>query len=91
MPDDTEWTRWGGSLTADGPVRPQEQSVSVLARTISRVQRRDFDLIALPAIQPQHAYGQRGYKLVAKSVRRGAPLWCRDRNVATGPQCSPPR
>jgi hypothetical protein len=62
MPDDTEWTRWGGSLTADGPVRPQEPSVAVLARTISRVQRRDFDLIVLPAIHPQHAYGQPGYK-----------------------------
>ena len=57
-PDETEWIRWGSSLTADEPVRPETPSMGLLARTLSRIRRREFDLIVLPAIHPEHVHNQ---------------------------------
>lgn len=72
MPDNTDWIRWGGSLTADEPVQPEELSLALLARTLSRIGRREFDLIVLPAIHPQHVDDQSRYKLMSKAMLRGA-------------------
>jgi hypothetical protein len=72
LPDDTDWIRWGGSLTADEPMQPEEPSLALLARTLSRIGRREFDLIVLPAIHPQHVHNQSKYKLMSKAMLRGA-------------------
>jgi hypothetical protein len=70
LPDDTEWIRWGGSLTADEPVRPEEPSLALLARILSRIRARKFDLIVLPAIHPDHVHNQTPVKLLSKAVLR---------------------
>jgi hypothetical protein len=72
LPDQTEWIRWGSSLTADEPVHPEEPSLSLLARTLSRIRRREFDLIVLPAIHPQHVHNQSKIKLMSKAMLRNA-------------------
>jgi hypothetical protein len=71
FPDDTDWIRWGGSLTADEPMQPEEPSLALLARTLSRIGRREFDLIVLPAIHPQHVNNQSRSKLLSKAMLRG--------------------
>jgi hypothetical protein len=72
MPDTTDWVRWGGSLTADEPIQPEKPSLALLARTLSRLRGREFDLIVLPAIHPQHVEDQSRYKLISKAALRGA-------------------
>ena len=72
MPDTTDWIRWGGSLTAEEPVQPEKPSLALLARTLSRLGRSEFDLIVLPSIHPQHVHGQSRYKLMTKAMLRGA-------------------
>ena len=71
MPESTHWIRWGRSLTADEPVQPEEPSLALLARTLSRIGRREFDLIVLPAIHPQHVDDQSRFKLMSKAMLRG--------------------
>ncbi|HEY6982750.1 glycosyltransferase [Reyranella sp.] len=70
QPDDTHWIRWGGSLTADEPMRPEAPTLALLARTLKRIRGREFDLIVLPAIHPQHVHDQSRYKLMAKALLR---------------------
>jgi glycosyl transferase family 1 len=70
FPDETEWIRWGSSLTADEPVRPETPSIGLLARTLSRIWRREFDLIVLPAIHPDHIHNQSKIKLMSKALLR---------------------
>ena len=72
MPESTHWICWGRSLTADEPVQPEEPSLALLARTLSRIGRREFDLIVLPAIHPQHVDDQSRFKLMSKAMLRGA-------------------
>src|ERR1700742_4198971 len=72
LPNDTEWIRWGSSLTADEPVHPEEPSLGLLARTLSRIRGREFDLIVLPAIHPDHVHNQSKFKLLSKAILRGA-------------------
>jgi glycosyltransferase involved in cell wall biosynthesis len=72
MPDETEWIRWGTSLTADEPVRPEAPSFELLTRTLSRIRRREFDLIVLPAIHPDHVHMQSKIKLMSKTMLRNA-------------------
>jgi hypothetical protein len=72
LPNDTEWIRWGSSLTADEPVHPEEPSLRLLARTLSRIRGREFDLVVLPAIHPDHVHNQSKIKLMAKAMLRGA-------------------
>src|SRR5215510_6317772 len=71
MPDSTDWIRWGRSLTADEPVQPEAPSLALLVRTLWRIGRRDFDLIVLPAIHPQHIDDQSRLKLMSKAMLRG--------------------
>jgi hypothetical protein len=75
MPDSTDWIRWGDSLTADEPVRPQQFSLGLLLRTLNRMRRREFDLIVLPAIHPQHLHGEPRFKRLAKSVLARISTW----------------
>lgn len=70
FPDETDWIRWGGSLTADEPMQPEEPSLALIARTLSRIGRRKFDLIVLPAIHPQHVDDQSRSKLLSKAALR---------------------
>jgi Glycosyl transferases group 1 len=70
IPGSTDWVRWGGSLTADEPVQPEQPSLALLARTLSRLGRREFDLIILPAVHPQHVHDQSRCKLISKAVLR---------------------
>ena len=72
QPDNTEWIRWGSSLTADEPMQPEVPTVTLLARTLAHIRRREFDLIVLPAIHPQHVNDQSSYKLMMKSTLRSA-------------------
>jgi glycosyl transferase family 1 len=72
VPDDTDWIRWGSSLTANEPIQPEEPSFSVLARTLWRIGARKYDLIVLPAIHPQHVHNQSTYKLMSKAVMHRA-------------------
>jgi hypothetical protein len=72
LPNETEWIRWGSSLTADEPVQPEGPSVSLLARTLSRISRHEFDLIVLPAIHPAHVHNQSRVKLISKAMLRSA-------------------
>jgi hypothetical protein len=72
LPDETEWIRWGSSLTADEPVRPEMPSFGLLTRTLAHVGRREFDLIVLPAIHPEHVHNQSKLKLMSKATLRGA-------------------
>jgi glycosyltransferase involved in cell wall biosynthesis len=72
LPEDTEWIRWGSSLTADEPVRPEAPSLGLLTRTLSRIGRREFDLIVLPAIHPDHVHNQSKIKLMSKMMLRNA-------------------
>ena len=71
LPDDTDWIRWGTSLTVDEPISPELFSLSLLARTLSQIGRREFDLIVLPAIHPQHVKDQSSYKVLSKAMLRG--------------------
>jgi hypothetical protein len=72
LPDETEWIRWGTSLTADEAVRPEAPSFGLLTRTLSRIRRREFDLIVLPAIHPDHVHMQSKIKLMSKAMLRNA-------------------
>jgi hypothetical protein len=72
MPDTTDWIRWGGSLTADEPMQPERPSLALLTRTLSRLGRREFDLVVLPSIHPQHVEDQSRYKLISKAMLHGA-------------------
>src|ERR1700730_2576718 len=72
LPAETEWIRGGSSLTADEPVHPEEPSVSLLASTLSRIRGREFDLIVLPAIHPEHVHNQSKIKLMSKTMLRNA-------------------
>jgi hypothetical protein len=72
LPDETEWIRWGSSLTAEEPVQPEEPSISLLARTLSRIRRREFNLIVLPAIHPEHVHNQSRIKRMSKVMLRYA-------------------
>jgi hypothetical protein len=72
LPEDTEWIRWGSSLTADEPVRPEAPSFGLLTRTLSRIGRGEFDLIVLPAIHPDHVHNQSKIKLMSKTMLRNA-------------------
>jgi hypothetical protein len=75
LPNDTEWIRWGSSLTADEPVCPEQPSLALLARTLSRINQHKFDLIVLPAIHPEHVHNQSKIKLISKAMlRRAADL-----------------
>src|ERR1700754_1886050 len=71
-PDETEWIRWGSSLTADEPVRPETPSMGLLARTRSRIRQREFDGIVLPAIHADHVHNQEKVKLMRKLLLRGS-------------------
>src|SRR5512142_2482134 len=71
LPNDTDWIRWGPSLTDEEPIRPEEFSLTLLVRTLYRIGRREFDLIVLPAIHPHHADNQSAYKLMSKAMLRG--------------------
>jgi hypothetical protein len=70
LPGDTDWIRWGNRLTADEPVLPDRLSLGMVARTLSRLGTRRYDLIVLPAIHPEHTHDQPKYKLALKSVCR---------------------
>lgn len=70
LPKSTTWIRWGGPLVADEPNNPETLSVKTLIRTLILLTKREFDLIVLPAIHPEHSHGQSGYKNAAKSALR---------------------
>jgi Glycosyl transferases group 1 len=71
LPDGTNWIRWGNRLTADEPVLPDRLSLTGVARTLSRIGTRKFDLIVLPAIHPEHTDDQPKYKAPLKSICQG--------------------
>jgi len=74
QPDSTHWIRWGSSLTADEPQRPDAFGFSAVA-DIWRIRQKAYDLIVLPAMQPYHRFDEPPLKLVVKSVlQAGAQL-----------------
>lgn len=68
MPNRTHWIRWGPPLTADEPHDPQGTGIGALLRVLRQMRAQRFDLVVLPAINPQHRYDQPPHKLLAKSV-----------------------
>jgi glycosyl transferase family 1 len=72
FPETTEWIRWGESLTANEPLQPQKPSIATLRRLLSQAVRKEFELIVLPAIHPEHVNGQSTCKMAAKLMLRSA-------------------
>lgn len=70
QPDSTKWIRWGPPLTAGEPHVPDRFSVRELLDVLRSVARKDYDLIVLPAVHPDHRYDESWHKLVAKSTLR---------------------
>jgi glycosyltransferase involved in cell wall biosynthesis len=66
QPDRTCWIRWGPSLTADEPHRPERFGFSRLAQILWRVRNNTYDLVVLSAIHPEHKYDEPWHKLAAK-------------------------
>src|SRR5262245_38977357 len=58
QPDSTHWIRWGSSLTADEPQRPDAFGFSALADILWRIRHKAYDLIVLPAMQPDHRFDE---------------------------------
>jgi hypothetical protein len=68
QPDATEWIRWGPSLTADEPHAPDRFGMRELLDILRSMARKNYDLIVLPAVHPDHRYDEPWHKLVAKSA-----------------------
>jgi hypothetical protein len=90
QPDSTHWIRWGSSLTADEPQRPDAFGFSGVAEVLWRIRHKAYDLIVLPAMQPYHRFDEPPLKLVAKSVLQAgarSPACCALLNRLVGPRC----
>ena len=75
-PDNTDWIRWGPSLTADDPHCPEAFEFSTLSKIFRRIRNNAYDLVVLPAVHPEHQFDEPWHKLAAKfalqSVARSA-------------------
>jgi hypothetical protein len=72
LPDSTKWIRWGGSLTADEPIQPEQCSVQALGQVLRQIAGRQFDLLVLPALHPDHHHDQSLLKIGTKVMAKGA-------------------
>jgi hypothetical protein len=67
-PDSTHWIRWGPPLTAEEPHTPEAFSLSAIASALWQIRNMAYDLIVLPAVQPNHRADQPRHKIIAKSM-----------------------
>ena len=74
-PAGTDWIRWGAPLTAVEPHSSQSVALAAVAATLRRLRAGGYDLVVLPAIQPDHKAGQPRGKLVAKAMLDAASRW----------------
>jgi hypothetical protein len=67
-PDNTCWIRWGSSLTADEPNRPDGFGLPTFGEILWRTRNGAYDLVVLPAVHPEHRFDEPWHKLVAKFI-----------------------
>ena len=67
-PATTDWIRWGAPLTVAEQHFPEPFASSTIVSAVRQLRDGDYDLIVLPAIQPNHKSDQPWGKLIAKKT-----------------------
>jgi hypothetical protein len=68
IPNHTQWIRWGAPLTVEEPRQPEALGIRALATILRRIRSQAYDLVVLPAINPDHRYDESPCKLIVKTL-----------------------